>query len=155
MTDTTPLTEDSPEVRQIAMGVNPSWEQTFPHPRHGALTFKGKLPKASALLEHQIEIDNRLAHLDGAPRTSTMIMVAALAGMTPVDPDQPGQGLLLELPVLAEDRDEDPDTGRVKITRRYYQADDETDVGFLTDVWISFSTWRSGLIEAVDAVKGP
>ena len=28
--------------------------------------------------------------------------LSALAGMTPVDPDQPGQGLLLELPVLAE-----------------------------------------------------
>lgn len=136
---------------KIADGRNVPWTHTAEHPKHGALTFTAELPKATLLLQHSIAIDNRLDEmgLTGSARPGTMILVAALAGMA--------DSLLMAMPVVREDREEDADSGKTTITKVRYDPDEELDVDWLTDVWMGYSMWRGGLLgpEGVDAVKGP
>lgn len=148
------MTPPSARAQRIARGlpVEP-WEHTATHPVHGALTFRAQVPLATAIAEHYVAIDNRLGNLNGTPRGGTMLLVAALAGMAPPDPvDAPGKGLLMDLPVIAEERTEGEHSDTV--VKVFYDPDLEVDVDFLTDVWLEFSQWRNGLLEEVDAVKG-
>lgn len=147
------------DAQRIARGQEPApFERTFTHPIHGELTFRTtRMPKAHQLLAHSVEIDNQLHRLQvGAePRTATMILAAGIAGLKQLDPDVPSRGVLMEhLPIIDERRTEDPETGGVTIERVYYDAEDEHDVGFLTEVWVAYSQWRNGILEGVDAVKG-
>lgn len=135
------------DAEKIARGENPEWVETFEHPTYGQLTFRGRLPTATALLEHHVQIDNRLANLDGPPRTSTMIIVSALAGLS--------GSLLVECPVVAETREPDDERGSERVTKVYYDPDEETDLDFLSTVWLAFSAWRQEKLGEVDAVKGP
>lgn len=150
----------STDAQRIARGQEPRpFEKTIPHPVHGPLTFRStRMPKAHELLQHSVEIDNQLHQLGAGvdPRAGTMILAAAIAGLKPADPDFPARGVLMEqLPVIDEQRTEDPDSGKVTVERFYYDAENEHDIGFLTEVWVAFSQWRSDVLEGVDAVKGP
>lgn len=149
----------STDAEKIARGQEPApFEATFTHPIHGELTFRcARMPRAPELLQHSVEIDNQLHRLGAGaqPRAATMILAAAIAGLKQVDGDAPSRGILMQqLPVIDEHRTEDPETGGVRIERIYYDAEDETDVGFLTEVWVGFSNWRTGILQEVDAVKG-
>lgn len=121
------------DIKTIAHGGQPVWEETFEHPEHGPLTFKAKLPTAIQLTRHSIEMDNLLAALYGEPSFQTQIMVAAIAGLK----------TLIERPVVAEKRFEDDDTGMTKIEKLYYDPDSEVHEAFLGDVWRSYAEWRA------------
>lgn len=147
------------DAQRIARGQEPApFSFTATHPIHGALTFRcDRMPKAHQLLQHSVEIDNQLARLNAGaePRAATMILAAAIAGLKPADPELPARGVLMDhLPVIDEDRTEDPESGKVRIERFYYDAEEEHDVAFLTEIWVAYSQWRSGILEGVDAVKG-
>jgi hypothetical protein len=147
------------DAQRIARGQEPApFDRTFTHPVHGELRFRcSRLPKAAELLAHSIEMDNQLHELaPGAdPRQATMILAAAIAGLKP-RLGEPGRGVLMEqLPVIGESRREDPESGKTTIETHYYDAEAETDIAFLTEVWIAYSEWRMGILAEVDAVKGP
>lgn len=140
------MTDPSRAARTIAAGGNPTWTETFTHRQHGDLTFTARLPLAKDSLRHSIEMDNQLQDLAGAPSIQTQILVAAIAGMTVPDDGEPGHGLLVQLPVIGEDHVADDERGSTRIVRRYYDAASEPDVGFLSDVWLAYSTWRNELL---------
>ena len=146
----------STRAKHVAQGRPDVWEETFTHPKYGELTFRAPSPKAADQLRHSVEIDNYLADLGptAEPRGATMVLAAAIAGLKQRDEGMPGQGVLVQLPVIDENRTEDPETGKVTVERIYYDAEDESDVSFLTNVWVAFSLWRQQLLEEVDAVKG-
>lgn len=133
------------DVKKIARGGNPEWVQDFEHPLHGTLTFRAKMPKALDLMQHSVEMDNLLDDLRGEPRAATMLLVSALAGMT--------DSLLMEMPVIDEQRVEDADRGSVKIERVFYDPQEERDPGFLVEVWTAYSMWRAQKLEVVDDLK--
>src|SRR3954469_12450228 len=150
----------SNDAQRIARGQEPApFDQTFPHPLYGDLRFRcTRMPKAPELLLHSVEMDNQLAELaPGAePRMATYILAAAIAGLKQADPSVPSRGILMqELPVIAEHRTESEHSGSGTIERVSYDAESEHDVAFLTEVWVAFSNWRTGVLEGVDAVKGP
>lgn len=141
-------------LKTIAAGGNPVWEQTYKHPVHGDLTFRGALPTADKLTEQSIMADyladQAAERLSAATGTSisvenlsgdSALLVAAIAGVA----------TLLELPVLREDRIEDPDRPEhVRIDRVRYNPREEQFEAFLVRVWVDYATWRVGMIERVD-----
>lgn len=132
------------DLKEIAVGGQPQWEETFEHRQFGKLTFKAKLPTALALARHSIEMDNLLTDLYGEARLGTQLIVAAIAGLK----------TLIELPVVSETRREDEDVPeRVVIEKVYYDPEAETDETFLSEVWTSFSLWRTKFIDKVDELK--
>lgn len=144
-------------AEKVAQGRPDIWEETFTHPRHGELTFRAPSPKAADQLRHSVEMDNYLADLGptAEPRGSTMLLAAAIAGLKQRDEGPPGQGVLVQLPVIGENRSEEQGSGKVTVERVYYDAEAEQDVSFLAMVWGGFSLWRQELLMEVDAVKGP
>lgn len=120
------------DIKTIAHGGQPVWEETFEHPDHGPLTFKAKLPTAIQLTHHSIGMDNLLGALFAEPSLQTQIMAAAITGLK----------VLIERPVVDEKRSEDPDTGLTKIEKVFYDPDTELHESFLNDVWRSYAEWR-------------
>jgi hypothetical protein len=120
------------DIKTIAHGGQPVWEETFEHPEYGPLTFKAKLPTALVLTAHSIEMDNMFGLLYAEPSLQTQIMVAAISGVK----------VLMERPVVAEKRTEDPDNGMVRVEKVFYDPDAEIHESFLGDVWRSYSEWR-------------
>lgn len=155
MTEHVPPTgPPSMAAQTIARGGNVPWEQTFPHPQHGELTFRATLPKTRQTLRHQLALDEQIAEL-GDPATAgrmSMILAAALAGMQLVDA-LTGEAILITLPKIAEKR-EPNDAGGEKVTPIFYDAGEDLDANFPIDVWLAYSAWRKSVLEEVDAVKG-
>jgi hypothetical protein len=147
------MTPPSAAARTIAAGGNPLFEQTFEHPVHGPLTFRGRLPLATDSLRHSVAIDNLLVELaPGAdPSFQTKVVAGAIAGMTVPDNAPAGKALMLELPEVARDPDPE-DEGRVRV--RYYDAATEASMEFLAEVWLAYSGWRAQMLsdETVEAV---
>lgn len=153
MTDHVPP-PTSQVAQTIARGGNPPWEQTFEHPRHGPLTFRGQLPTNGQTLAHRVALDARLAELPdvATARNPTLILAAGLAAMELVD-GASGAARLLMLPEISRTEEE---TERGTIVRKvFYNADEDTDADFVVDVWMAYSAWRASLLEELDAVKGP
>lgn len=145
MTDVT--TESPPQetahdadMRKIAQGLQPEWEHTANHPAYGPLTFRAKLPTALQLAQQSVEMDNLLTNLDGDARQGTMILVAAIAGLK----------TLVECPVVREEREEDPESGRTVISKVHYNPEAETSEVFLVEVWTAFSLWRASFMARSD-----
>lgn len=127
------------DLRAVASGREPRpWRQVFNHPIHGDLEFEMRLPRARDLAQLQIEMDNQLGNLNAEPRGATMLLVAAIAGMK----------TLITLPVIHEEREEseDPDDPREKVTKVYYDPENELNEAWLVDVWTHASTWRQAFI---------
>lgn len=124
------------DLKKIANGITPEWEQTFEHPVFGPLTFKAKLPKAKALAAHSIEMDEQLGQMEATPRPSTMVLVAAIAGVK----------TLLERPVIRERREYDESVSREVVHQDLYDPEEEVSEEFLADVWMAFSLWRNSFL---------
>lgn len=138
--------EREKQLQEIKEGRTPTWERTFHHPIHGDLTFKADLPRAAALAQHSVVMDNHFAELVAPQRGGTTLLVAAIAGLQ----------VLVTLPVVSEDRIEsdDPDEpDRVRIVRVYYDPEREIDEAWLCNVWMDFSRWREGFLEALGDLK--
>lgn len=149
--------ETAPEVPEVpaeivearavlARGGNPVWQRTYTHPKHGELTFKGDLPSAREITLHSVRMDNLLAELGGPGRGQTMVMAAALAGMT--------DGLLLDMPEVDRTEVPDDERGSVRVEIVRYDPEAELNVNWLMDVWLEFSEWRGQLLtpETLEAV---
>jgi hypothetical protein len=133
-------------VKVIARGGQPSWEETYEHPEHGEMTFKGKLPTARQLMEQSIAMDNLLAELSGdnQARSGTVMLASSITGMLHV----------LELPVVREERVvEDPDSGHEVIHQIRYDPMEEPDTEFLVNVWADFWLWRQNQLERIGELK--
>lgn len=157
MTDTSPPTPAPPSAaaKLIAQGGNPPWEQTFPHPRHGELTFRSQLPRAAAILRHQVAIDARLEAIGDLAnaRNSTIMLAGALAGLELID-SLTGEATMMVLPEVS--RKETPgENGGITVERTFYDAAEEPNPQFVIDVWMAYSAWRASILEELDAVKGP
>lgn len=141
MTDTA-ITESAhdADLRKIAQGIQPEWEHEHVHPVHGPLVFKAKLPTAIDLANQSVEMDNLLGNLEGEPRATTMILVAAIAGLK----------TLVECPVLRERRVEDPENEHVVVRQERYSPEEETSEVFLVEVWTAFSMWRNSFMVRAD-----
>lgn len=134
------------DANKIAQGLPVSWEQEYEHPKHGKLVFKGKIPTATLLAKHSIEMDRIIlaTGYEGDIRPGTFMLVAALAGFRTI----------LELPVVAErETTLDGDTGHKQLERIKYDPNAETDEEFLARVWSDFSQWRSKTNAGVGKVK--
>jgi hypothetical protein len=131
------------DVKAVAHGGQPVWEETFEHPEHGPLKFTAKLPTALLLTKQSIEMDNILADLTGEPSFQTQVMAAAISGLK----------VLIRVPVIHETRKHDDDTGKTTIEKVYYDPEAELHEAFLGDVWRAYSVWRSSFVNKVDELK--
>lgn len=134
------------DATKIAQGIPVTWEKTYPHPKFGDITFKGKMPNATLLAKHSIEMDKIIlaTGYEGDVRPGTIILVAALAGFRTI----------LELPVVEEKETTiDEETGHKQIERITYDPNAETDEEFLAQVWGDFSKWRAETNSNVGKVK--
>jgi hypothetical protein len=128
---------DPQDLKAIAEGRQPRpWSETFTHPVHGPLTFRATLPKAMALAEQSVQMDNLLQNLAGEARMNTLILCSAISGLK----------TLIELPVLREEREEDPDSGHIVVKQYRYDPENETDETFLANVWMAYSQWRASFM---------
>lgn len=135
-------------IEDVARGGNGRWQFTAVHPEHGEITFTAGLPVARDLLAHSVAIDELLAELSPGvePRRQTQILAAALAALTPADPDRPMHGRLVQLPVVGERRVADEERGSEVVHRVFYDAPGETDTAFLISMWVDYSLWRNALL---------
>lgn len=141
-------------IQTIAAGGNPEWTGTFKHAAHGELTFRAKLPKGDQLTEHSLLADalrdqaaQRLSERLGVPvepdrlSVETMLMLTAQSGIL----------VLMERPVIREERVEDPENpDREKVVLHRYDPREDTDETFAVRVWTEFSRWRRDLAERVE-----
>jgi|SRR5580698_3188985 hypothetical protein len=134
------------DATKIAQGIPVTWEKTYPHPKYGDITFKGKMPNATLLAKHSIEMDKIIlaTGYEGDIRPGTAMLVAALAGFRTI----------LEMPVVEEKETTlDEETGHKQIERIAYDPNAETDEEFLDKVWKDFSRWRGETNSSVGKVK--
>lgn len=148
-----PATSTTAQV--IARGGNPHWEQVFPHPQHGELTFKANLPRAGAVLGLHVALDMRLQELGdlSGARATTMILASALAGLELVD-GITGEARMMMLPEVSREEVQG-ENGALQVRRVFYDAEQEPNPQFVIDVWTAFSEWRASILGELDAVKGP
>lgn len=134
------------EQRTIAAGGTPSKKHTATHPVHGELVFTFRLPLAVDSLRHSVEVDNLLQDLSPGtpPSYQTTIFASAIAGLTVPDGNPSGKGLMIDLPVVDETREE-TEAGS-KVTLVYYDVHGEADINWLTQLWLTFSAWRGELL---------
>lgn len=134
------------DAEKVAHGGQPQWEHTARHRLYGELTFTGRMPDATGLTAQSLRVDELLNELpaDVTPRTATMVLVAARAGLP----------TLIDLPVIREENlVDDPETGHTKVKQHFYNPDTEIDERFLANVWLDYSQWRDGILQALDSVK--
>lgn len=133
------------DIKTIAHGEQPRWEKTYKHPIHGELTFQAKLPTARQLTRQSVTMDNLVADLGAGveARTGTLVLASALAGLTTI----------VDLPVVDEKRTHDPELDRETVTKVFYDPMEETDTGFVVEVWSDFWAWRQQFIDQVDRLK--
>lgn len=142
-----PVPPEIVEAREVlARGGNPVWTGTYTHPRYGKLTFTGDLPSALESTRHSVRMDNLLAELGGPGRGQTMVLAAALAGMT--------DSLLLAMPEVGRTEVPDEDRGSVRIEIVRYDPEAEINLNWLMTVWLEYSEWRGQLLtpETLEAV---
>ncbi len=140
MTDISPDPAAESDLRKIADGIQPVWTETFDHPIYGPLTFSAKLPNALTLAQQSVEMDNLLGRLDAEPRSGTMVLVAAIAGLK----------TLVDRPVIRERRVEEPENDHTIIEKDYYDPEEEVSEVFLVRVWTEFSMWRAAFLEEAE-----
>ena len=125
--------EPTPEAKAIAHGQPVIWERTFPHPEHGDLKFRvPRPPRVRDWLEHAQRQEQIASGVTGA----NAVLAAACAGMY----------TFMDVPVIREDRKEDPDNpDHVTVTKVYYDPLDDENVDFPVEVWIDWVNWRLAL----------
>jgi hypothetical protein len=128
-------------IAEIAQGRNPTWEATFKHPAHGDLLFRvpGTLTNRE-WMAHAVRTDEIIIEAGGNPdqaSNSTKTFAASLAGIQ----------VVFAPIVIDEDRVEDPESGHEQIVKKFYdpQADDSMDIAI--EAWLTFMSWRSGLLD--------
>src|ERR1700733_13290153 len=114
---------DRDDLKAIAEQRPPKpWTYTARHPIHGDLTFRARLPVATAILAHRVRMDTLLSALSSEAREGTGTLAAAIAGV----------GTLVEAPVAVKTTKTDPlDPARTVIETVYYDAASEVDETFL------------------------
>lgn len=130
------------EVKTIALGGEPRWEQEFPHPTHGELTFVvERTPRVKDWLAHAAMQEKIAPGLEGAMAGELAAAVAAMY-------------TFMQRPVIAEKRIEDPDTpGHERIEKTLYDPLEDEQMEFPVRVWRAWFEWRIGLLQQREALK--
>lgn len=129
-------------VREIAAGGEPAWRQTFTHPEHGELEFVVReMPKTRDWLAHAVAQEALGPGLGGSVNAA---LAAAVAGMQ----------TFVEVPVLSEEREEDPDNpDHIRIRQVRYDPLDDENFDFPILVWATFMNWRGDLFSRREDLK--
>lgn len=133
------------KAQQIKDGAVQPWEETFTHPVHGDLTFKGPLPDTAAMTRQAMARDELMADMDlgATPRGYTLLLVNAQAGIL----------TLLDRPEVDRKQIEEDDMTRVETV--LYDPRADVIETFPVLVWETFSNWRAAFLtpDTVGAVK--
>lgn len=131
-------------IKQIAVGEEPVWRETFEHPEYGDLEFSvERSPRVRDWLAQQV-LQQQIA--------PGLADVGGVAGMLPAS--CAGILTLMKLPVVDEATIEDPDTpGHATIKRTFYDPLEDEHIDFPVLVWASYFKWRADLADQRDALK--
>lgn len=127
----------------IGRGGEPAWQHTFPHPKHGDLTFTvARTPVVQDWLDHAVVQETIAPGLTGF----NGVLSAAVAGMR----------TFVKCPVVDRVETEDENTpGHVIVELIRYDPLQDEDLGFPMLVWGTFMKWRADALsdDTRDAVK--